>query len=126
VLIHSILVAEDDTYIRKVTTLALKRAGFEVRSVEDGSQVFPALAESLVDLIVLDGMMPNVDGFECCRRLKADPQTAPIPVIMLTARSQSDDEKIAREAGAIGYIRKPFDALTLGDQLREICAKLAA
>ena len=124
--IHKVLVAEDDDYIRKVTEVSLKRSGFDVRSVEDGSKVFPALADSLVDLIVLDGMMPVMDGFECCRRLKADPRTAGIPVIMVTARSQSNDECIAREAGAIGYIRKPFNALTLGDQLREICAQLPA
>jgi len=122
--IQRVLVAEDDVYIRKVTELSLKRAGFDVRSVEDGSQVLSALSDALVDLIVLDGMMPVMDGFECCRRLKTDPRTAAIPVVMLTARSQTNDEQIAREAGAIGYIRKPFDALTLGDQLRGICAQL--
>jgi twitching motility two-component system response regulator PilG len=126
VTIQTVLVAEDDDYIRRVTAVALRRSGFEVRTVEDGLQALSAVAESPVDLIVLDSMMPNMDGFEACRRLKADPATAQIPVIMLTARTQTGDEQIAREAGAVGYIRKPFDALTLGDQLREICARLPA
>jgi DNA-binding response OmpR family regulator len=121
--IKSILLAEDDPHIRRVSEVALRRDGFEVTTVADGAEALQLLEDRAFDLVVLDGMMPHLDGFEACRRIRANPRTAQVPVIMISARSQTTDESAGREAGAIGYIRKPFDALQLGEEIRRICAE---
>ena len=117
----SILVAEDDPHIRRIVEITLKRHGFDVTAVPDGSDVLTKLAERLYDAILLDGMMITMDGIEVCRRVKADPRTAGIPVVMLTARTSRVEETAVREAGAVGYIRKPFDAAALAAELRKVC-----
>jgi two-component system phosphate regulon response regulator PhoB len=119
--VKTILLAEDDPHIRRVSEIALRRDGFEVTSVGDGTEALQLLEDRLFDLVLLDGMMPKLDGLEVCRRIKENPRTAAVPVIMLSARTQPLDEAAGRAAGAIGYIRKPFDALTLGRQVRDIC-----
>ncbi len=119
--VKKVLIAEDDPYIRRVSEIALRRDGFEVAAVSDGSEALQILEGPLPDLVILDGMMPKMDGLETCRRLKHNPRTAHLPVIMLSARSQQADEDAGRQAGAIGYIRKPFDAPTLGREVRRIC-----
>jgi two-component system cell cycle response regulator len=120
--IRTILLAEDDPHIRRVSEIALRRDGFAVMAVSDGTEVLQLLEDRLFDLVVLDGMMPNMDGLEACRRIKADPRTQHIPVVMLSARTQASDEAASHEVGAVGYIRKPFDALLLGSELRRLCA----
>jgi CheY-like chemotaxis protein len=70
--------------------------------------------------------MPKLDGYETCRRLKADPKTQSIPVIFLTARVQRHEVEIGMKAGAQGYLSKPFDPMTLHDQILEILAKVAS
>jgi CheY-like chemotaxis protein len=82
--------------------------------------VLQRVLEERPDAILLDWMMPDMDGFETCRRLKADPATAAIPVIFLTARVQESEVARAMALGAAGCIGKPFDALTLGAQVREL------
>lgn len=119
--IESVLFAEDDPHIRRVSEIALRRAGFEVVCVSDGAEALQMLEDRLFDLVLLDGMMPKIDGLEVCRRIKADPRTARVPVVLLSARSQGADEAAGRAAGAAGYIRKPFDALALGRELLRIC-----
>jgi CheY-like chemotaxis protein len=123
--IATVLLADDDPFTRRIAEIALKRVGFTVRSVGDGADVLQALDESLVDLVILDGLMPTLAGPETCRRLKANPRTAGIPVIMLTARTEAAEEDEAREAGAAGYIRKPFDVATLGPEVLRLCAALS-
>jgi two-component system, OmpR family, alkaline phosphatase synthesis response regulator PhoP len=118
----SVVLAEDEPDIQLVARLALKRAGFTVRVVTNGLAVLQAVSEARPDVILLDWMMPDMDGPETCRRLKADPATATIPVIFLTARSQEAEIKTGLALGAAGYITKPFDALTLGDRVRELLA----
>jgi CheY-like chemotaxis protein len=120
--VTSVLIAEDDPCIRRVSEVALRREGFEVTSVADGIEALQLLEDRVFDLVILDGMMPNLDGLDVCRRIKANPRTAQVPVIMLSARSQAGDQEASRAAGAIGYIRKPFDALSLGREVRVICA----
>ncbi|HEY3382054.1 MAG TPA: response regulator [Vicinamibacterales bacterium] len=124
--VKTILLAEDDPFIRRVSEVSLKRSGFAVRSVGDGSEALQLLEDGLVDLVILDGLMPKMDGLEACRRLKANPRTSDIPVIMLSARTQASDQDEGFAAGAAGYIKKPFDALTLGQQVRDICSRLVA
>jgi two-component system phosphate regulon response regulator PhoB len=119
--IQTILLAEDDPHIRRVSEVALRRDGFDVVAVADGAEALRILEDRLFDVVVLDGMMPHVDGLEACRRIQAAPRTARVPVVILSARSQNADEHSGRQAGAIGYIRKPFDALQLGQAIRRIC-----
>jgi CheY-like chemotaxis protein len=123
--LRTILLAEDDPHIRRVSEVALRRDGFDVCAVADGLRALRELEARRFDLVVLDGMMPSLDGVEVCRRIKEDPRTRDVPVVLLSARSQVSDEQAGRAAGAAGYIRKPFDALALGAELRRLCGEAA-
>jgi len=120
----SIVLAEDEPDIQLVARLALKRAGFTVRVVNNGIEAIAAAKADRPDVILLDWMMPELDGPATCRRLKADPATAAIPVIFLTARSQEVEIQRGLALGAAGYITKPFNALTLGDEVHQVLASL--
>ena len=115
-----VLLAEDDPDIRRVARLALRRAGFEVTVANTGVEALAHVVEARPDLILLDWMMPDMDGLETCTRLKADPATKDIPVIFLTARSQESEISQGLALGAIGYVTKPFDALSLGSHIRAL------
>jgi DNA-binding response OmpR family regulator len=115
-----VLLAEDDPDIQLVARLALKRAGFTVRVVGNGQEALDAIGERTPDVVLLDWMMPELDGPETCRRLKADAKTAGIPVIFLTAKSQEVEIQRGLSLGAVGYVTKPFDALALGQQVKDI------
>jgi CheY-like chemotaxis protein len=114
----TIVLAEDEPDIQLVARLALKRAGFTVRVVNNGREAIAAVRESCPDALLLDWMMPEVDGPEACRQLQADPSTSHVPIIFLTARSQESEIQRGLALGAVGYITKPFDALTLGEQVK--------
>jgi two-component system, OmpR family, alkaline phosphatase synthesis response regulator PhoP len=115
-----LLLAEDEPDVQLIARLALKKAGFTVVTVGNGVEVLQRVADERPDAILLDWMMPDMDGYETCRRLKADPATAAIPVIFLTARVQEAEVARAIALGAAGCIGKPFDALTLGTQVLEL------
>jgi two-component system response regulator MprA len=117
-----LLLAEDDLFIRRVAEVALRRDGFTVVTVADGAQALEALRREPFDLVVLDGMMPNIDGLTACRTIRSEAALAAMPIVILSARSQNTDEASALEAGATAYIKKPFDAYALGTRLREIAA----
>ena len=87
------------------------------------TDVLDAIREQPPDGILLDWMMPELDGPETCRQLKSDPGTASIPVIFLTAKSQEAEIQRGLSLGAAGYVTKPFDALALGQQIKDIVAK---
>jgi CheY-like chemotaxis protein len=116
----SVILAEDDPDIQLVARLSLKRAGFIVRVVGNGKEALEAIREEKPDVVLLDWMMPELDGPETCRQLKSDPATNAIPVIFLTAKSQESEIQRGLSLGAAGYVTKPFDALTLGQQIRTI------
>lgn len=120
-----ILFAEDDPFIRRVVQIALTRAGFDIVIVGDGALALAQMELQTFDAIVLDGMMPELDGLEACRRIRADARNDSMPVIILSARSQNTDEVSANAAGATAYIKKPFDATTLGAELRAILERSA-
>ena len=115
-----VVLAEDDPDIQLVARLSLKRAGFDVTTANNGLEALTRVAEVTPDVVLLDWMMPEMDGLETCARLKADPATRAIPVIFLTAKSQEPEIKHGVALGAIGYITKPFDALSLGIRVREL------
>ena len=119
----TVVLAEDDPDIQLVARLALKRAGFTVRVVGNGQEALDAIHQEPPDVVLLDWMMPELDGPETCRRLKADPATAAIPIVFLTAKSQEAEIKRGLSLGAIGYVTKPFDALTLGQHVKDIVGK---
>ena len=118
-----VLLAEDDPDIRLVARLALKKAGYRVTATQNGRELLERIAEEKPDVVLLDWMMPEIDGAETCRRLKEDPATRDIPVVFMTAKSQGFEKNHGAVLGASGYILKPFDALTLGNQLKAILEK---
>ena len=121
----SVVLAEDDPDIQLVARLALKRAGFSVKVVANGQEALDAIREAPPDVVLLDWMMPELDGPETCRQLKSNPSTAAIPVIFLTAKSQEAEIHRGLSLGAAGYVTKPFDALALGQQVKDIISKPA-
>jgi DNA-binding response OmpR family regulator len=115
-----LLMAEDEPDIQIIARIALKKAGFRVEVVSNGRELLERVAVERPDVILLDWMMPEMDGPHTCEALKANPATAGIPVIFMSAKSQGFERDHGMATGARGYIIKPFDALTLGDRIREI------
>ena len=103
-----ILVAEDDPDIGNLLGHYLKKAGFTATVVTSGRDVMPQIKRDAPDLVVLDIMLPGLDGLEVCRAIRADPNSAAIPIIMLTARGEESDRIVGLELGADDYITKPF------------------
>jgi len=112
-----ILLVEDEPDILLIARAALKRVGLSVATATDGAAALRAVADERPDLILLDWMMPELDGYETCARLKADPDTQQIPVVFLTAKTDERARAKCMELGALGCIAKPFDPLALGDQV---------
>ena len=112
--------AEDDPDIQLVARLALKKAGYRVTAVSNGRDLLARVADERPHIVLLDWMMPEMDGPETCAKLRENPETADIPIVFMTAKSQGFEIERGLSLGAAGYIVKPFDALTLGAQLREI------
>ena len=108
-----ILVADDDEDIVRFVEVNLRLEGFEVITAYDGEQALQGAYDVLPDMILLDVMMPKIDGFEVCQRLRADARTKNISVIMLTAKSLSADKVVGLTAGADDYMIKPFDPIEL-------------
>lgn len=115
-----ILVVEDEADIRELLTYNLAREGYEVSGVERGDQVLAALALRRPDLLILDLMLPGMGGLEVCRLMKAKPETAGIPVVMLTARGEESDIVTGLELGADDYITKPFNMKVLVARLHAV------
>lgn len=103
----TILVVDDDSDTLTLIGLTLQRRGFEVVKAQSGQQAINLLAHDRPDLVILDVMMPQMDGYEVCREIKADPRTADLPVIMLTAKAQTQSQLEGFRVGAIDYITKP-------------------
>lgn len=116
-----ILIADDDPLLRAILEHKLAAAGYEVACVEDGRAALEAVRTRPPAVLVLDAMMPIVDGFEALRRLKADAATRSISVVMLTALRRQDDIVSALKLGAADYLAKPFNP----DELVARLARLA-
>jgi diguanylate cyclase (GGDEF)-like protein len=113
-----ILVVDDDPDIARFVEINMRLEGFDVRIARDGEEALAAIAHEPPDLVLLDVMMPRIDGVEVCRRLRADPATAHLAIIMLTAKSLSADKVVGLTAGADDYLIKPFDTLELVARVR--------
>lgn len=117
-----ILVVDDEPEIRDLVKTSLKEKGYQVIEAADGVEAYAAAAEAAVlekpDLIVLDLMLPRLNGFEVLEKLKENPQTSYIPVVILTARGQSQDETRALRSGAADFLTKPWAPEELTDRIR--------
>ncbi|MGI9419954.1 MAG: response regulator transcription factor [Geminicoccaceae bacterium] len=103
-----VLLAEDEPNIVESLTFLLDRAGFEVTVETDGRQALNAALDDVPDVLILDVMLPELDGYEVLRRLRSDRRTSELPVVMLTAKGQREDRETALECGADLFITKPF------------------
>ncbi len=105
-----ILIVEDEQVLLKLESMLLKSKGYQVIGTSDGAEALAVAARERPDLVLLDVMLPGMDGFQVCRRLKEAPETRDIPVVMLTARTRQDDVARGRAVGACEYISKPFQS----------------
>jgi DNA-binding response OmpR family regulator len=113
-----ILAADDEADVRLLLELALgMQPGVALTIVSSGRTAVERAIADPFDLIVLDGLMPDLDGAATCRLLKADPRTAGVPVVFLTALTSDTDRATLRDAGAAGFVSKPFDPFTLAAEL---------
>jgi two-component system response regulator MtrA len=112
-----VLLVEDDASIRASTALGLERSGFAVATAADGAEALERFAGGSFDAVVLDLMLPVVDGFDVCRRIRRD---SDVPIVMLTARSDASDVVAGLELGADDYVTKPFDLPVLAARLRAV------
>lgn len=104
-----ILIADDEEDIKVVVQVFLESKGFEIVTAFDGLDALDQAKKEKPDLIILDVMMPIIDGFEVCAKLKADPELAAIPVVMLSASSHAESRQRGLDAGAVEYLIKPFE-----------------
>ncbi len=118
-----ILVAEDDADNRRIVVKVLTVEGHETLEAADGRTTVELARRERPDLILMDLAMPGMDGWEAARRLKADPETADIPIIALTAFAMRGDEERAREAGCDAYLSKPCRPQTIRDVVRQFLAR---
>jgi len=115
-----ILIVEDESALSTLLAYNLEKEGFTVRIAEDGERAIEALAEEPPDLVLLDWMLPHVSGIEICRRIRRDPATHDLPVIMLTARGEEADRIRGLETGADDYVTKPFSPAELIARVRAL------
>ncbi|MHC4455628.1 MAG: response regulator [Planctomycetota bacterium] len=116
---NTVLVVDDEEHIRMVVEYNLRLDGFEVYLAEDGPAGLRLAREIVPDVILLDWMMPEMDGLEVLSELKHDERTEHIPVFMLTAKGMASDIERAFELGADDYITKPFDPRKLGETIKK-------
>ena len=113
-----VLVVEDDREISELITYNLQRENYDISCLYDGGHVIEYVRKRNPDLIILDLMLPEIDGLEICRTLKNDPVTKRIPIIMLTAKSEESDVVIGLQMGADDYIPKPFSPTVLTARIK--------
>lgn len=118
-----ILIVEDEESLLKLESILLTSKGYEVKGVPNGQAALQSLAEDKPDLILLDVMLPEIDGFEVCRRIKSDPETRHIPIVMLTAKKSREDMAKGEQVGADWYITKPFKSAMVIETIQRFLAR---
>ncbi len=114
-----ILIVDDERDLVETITFRLEASGYEVLAAYDGAEGLEKARTEKPDIILLDVMMPKMDGYQVCRMLKFDEEFKNIPIIMLTARGQDMDKKTGTDVGADGYITKPFDSKMLMEEIKK-------
>ncbi|ADR19674.1 response regulator transcription factor [Calditerrivibrio nitroreducens] len=115
-----VLLADDELRLRKVVVLHLKKAGFDVIEASNGKQAVELAKIHNPEIIVLDVMMPEMDGITACKEFRKSPEFAKTPIIMLTAKATSDDIEVGKSAGASEYLTKPFSPKELIEKIQEL------
>lgn len=122
---QKILVVDDDSSIREVICFALGKAGFAACTADNGAQALNRFAAERPDLVVLDILMPEMDGTEVCRRLRADPKSAATPILFVTSKDDEVDRIVGLELGGDDYVSKPFSPRELVARVRAILRRAA-
>jgi two-component system, OmpR family, alkaline phosphatase synthesis response regulator PhoP len=117
---QNILIVEDENDILHALMFAFRKEGFICTSAQTGPDALVAVSQAVPDLVVLDLNIPGLDGMEVCLRIKNDPPTAGVKIIMLTARAQREDKFLGHEVGADAYITKPFNLEQVIAKAREL------
>jgi two-component system alkaline phosphatase synthesis response regulator PhoP len=120
---ETILLVDDEAHIVELAQMYLEREGFTVRSASDGARALEIIARQAPDLVVLDLMLPQVDGWEVCRRVRAE---SDLPIIMLTARDETVDKIVGLELGADAYLTKPFNPRELVAWIKAVLRRSTA
>lgn len=120
---QKILIADDEPDIRLILKRYLELDGFEVAAAADGREAYEKACAAKYDLMLLDVMMPAINGWEVCKKLKADPRTKDTPIIILTAKSQNIDSLMSYECGADEYSTKPFEYPELSKVIKGLIEK---
>lgn len=115
-----VLLAEDEPHIVESLTFLLERAGYQVDVETDGRAALEAALDNVPDVLVLDVMLPELDGYEVLRRLRADDRTKSLPTLMLTAKGQREDRETAMDVGADIFITKPFANAEIVDAINKL------
>ena len=115
-----VLVVDDEVNITQILEFSIGAEGFEVISAQNGEEAIEKARREQPDLIILDIMMPKIDGYEACRILKANPLTKNIPVVLLTAKGRDIDKRLGMEVGATDYIVKPFSPNKLVERIHQL------
>ncbi len=115
-----ILVVDDEVNITQILEFSIGSEGYQVITASNGEEAIDKARNEQPDLIILDIMMPKIDGYEACRILKTSPLTKNIPVVLLTAKGREIDKKLGYEVGATDYIIKPFSPNRLIDRIHEL------
>jgi|SRR5215471_17757511 len=115
-----VLIVEDESDITNLLSFHLEREGFQVATSRTGADALRQIRASAPDLVLLDLMLPEIDGLEVCRRLRQDPRTAALPIVMLTARSEEVDRILGLELGADDYVVKPFSPKEVVARVRAV------
>jgi len=118
----TILLVDDEDSLQKLLTFPLERDGFRIVQARDGEQALRLFGDQRIDLVVLDLMLPKIDGLEVCKRLRAD---SDVPIIMLTARGEELDKVLGLELGADDYITKPFSIREFRSRVRALLRRAA-
>ena len=115
-----ILLVDDEPDILSMLKMRLEASGYEVITAADGNTAYNKAKSDLPDLIILDLMLPGIDGYQVCRLLKFDEKYRHIPIVMLTAKGQREDKEWGEKVGADYYFTKPFNAVEVLDKIKEL------